>query len=186
MTAWWMALIQFGSSGALGATGVVVGQRVLARREDTRWVRETQREDQRWEREDRHRWTGERQRVFTEYLGLVSTWRPYVRHLRHSPDGHEAPTPDPRTFTHDAERLIAEMELLGSRKVAVAARALWMWFGASSVCLPEQSRSNENKNSFTQGLEVAYQELMLAMRHDLGIGSADLPAHTGDMVRAPT
>ncbi|WP_161240990.1 hypothetical protein [Streptomyces sp. SID2888] len=119
--------------------------------------------------------------MFIEYLGLVSTWRPYVRHLRYSQDSHEAsaPAPDARAFTHDAERLIAEMELLGSREVAVAARAVWMWFGASSVCLPKQSRSDENKNNFTHGLEGAYQDLLTAMRADLGIASVDLPARTG-------
>lgn len=185
MTAWWMALIQFGSSGALGATGVVVGQRVLARREDARWTREVRREDQRWEREDRHRWASERQRVFTEYLGLVSTWRPFVRHLRHSHDPRETyvgPPPDLQAFTHDAERLIAEMELLGSRMVAVAARGVWMWFGASTVCLPDESRSKENKDSFSQGLEDAYQELLRAMRHDLGVVSSELPAPVDDVM----
>ncbi|MGA6221253.1 hypothetical protein ACPESV_13115 [Streptomyces umbrinus] len=185
MTAWWMALVQFGSSGALGATGVIVGQKVLARREDTRWVRESQREELRWDREDRHRWATERQRVFTEYLGLVSAWRPYVRHLRYSPDRHGAEAPDVRTFTHDAERLIAEMELLGSPKVAMAARAVWMWFGASTVCLPDQERSEENKDGFAQGLESAYQDLLRVMRDDLGITGDDLPAHADDLVQSP-
>ncbi|MET9171213.1 hypothetical protein ABZX64_09005 [Streptomyces misionensis] len=117
--------------------------------------------------------------MFTEYLGLVSAWRPYVRHLRYSPGIPDVPAPDARAFTHDAERLIAEMELLGSREVAVAARAVWMWFGASSVCLPEQSRSDENKNSFTRGLEDAYQDLLTAMRTDLGISGILLPTRTG-------
>ncbi|MFC9486756.1 hypothetical protein ACFTZM_11840 [Streptomyces hydrogenans] len=170
MSAWWMTLIQYGSSGALGATGVVVGQRVLARREDRRWLRDNEREEQRWEREDRHRWVNERQRVFAEYVGLVSTWRSYARHLRYSPTQMEvSEAPDTRAFTHDSERLIAEMQLLGCTKAAVAARAVWMWFGASSVCLPERERSEENKDEFTRGLDAAYEDLLQAMRDDLGL-----------------
>ncbi|MFD8741409.1 hypothetical protein ACFV06_41845 [Streptomyces sp. NPDC059618] len=84
--------------------------------------------------------------------------------------------PEPKTFTHDAERLIAEMELLGSPDVAVAARGVWMWFGASSVCLPDLERSEENKDAFAQGLENAYQDLLKSMRADLGVVVGDLLA----------
>ncbi|WP_272261603.1 hypothetical protein [Streptomyces xanthophaeus] len=179
MSAWWMTLIQYGSSGALGATGVIAGQRVLARREDKRWIRENAREEQRWSREDRHRWVSERQRVFAEYLGLVSAWRAYVRHLRYSSDmTPNVDSPDAKGFTHDSERLIAEMELLGSPRVAEAARGVWMWFGASSVCLADRERSDENKNGFTRGLDGAYQDLLRAMRDDLGLcgGESSFPA----------
>ncbi|MBY8867562.1 hypothetical protein [Streptomyces sennicomposti] len=148
-------------------------------------MREIEREQQRWEREDRHRWASERQRVFTEYLGLVSTWRPYVRHLRYSPEIPPAAAPDVQAFTRDAERLIAEMELLGSRKVAADARGVWMWFGASSVCLPDQQRSEENKDSFAQGLENAYRDLLSAMRDDLGIVGGDLSGQPKELVQSP-
>lgn len=173
-----MSLIQYGSSGVLAATGVIVGQRVLARREDNRWVRESQRELQRWEREDRHRWAAERQRVFTEYLGMASAWRAYIRHLRYSPDMPYEETPASRTLTHDAERLIAEMELLGSGKVAVAARALWMWIGASAACLPEQGRPEKNKDGFVRQLDDAYQDLLVIRRDDLGLESPLADVHS--------
>lgn len=157
--------------GVLGTLGAAVFTQVWqARQEQSRWTLQV-------EREDAQRWSTDRALTYAEFLALMSEWRKWVMTLRYSAgevprDLIDQGMPDGRSYTHDAEKLLARIDLVGSRAVRDAARGLWLWAGASAAALSEAGRSTQNRDTFMRGVEDSYDDCVKSMRVDLGITDA--------------
>lgn len=125
------------------------------------------------ENEDRHRWAATRAELYAELLAGISEWRTWARSLRYSaptvPSAALRKPPDGRFITHDAERILAQIDLVGTPAVRSSARGLWLWVATSSFALAEGGRSEKNRDEFMRGVEDSYSECVAAMREDLGV-----------------
>jgi hypothetical protein len=187
-TPWWATLLGYGIAGLLGVFGVVVGQHITARRDETRWQRERVREGERWKREDERQWLVDRREAYAGLHAAVEAWHDVLL------DSWSAWKVRGRVDDDFRERLASVrrefgaprglVDLLAPEHVRAQVRKVYVRMRYFGLLLQADDTTRDDADANWTRLLQTEQELLRRLREDLGIVD-DEEQQSGEKTPAP-
>lgn len=161
-----------------GLAGVLVSQVIAGRREDKRWLRDSEREDVRWDR-DRHARTYEaRSASYAEVIGVIEEidWALYrafkAVEAGQQPDEHL--TDELRGALKQAGRSLGAFNLHSPEPIRATVRESMLPRSRLATVLLDGSYDKAvHREHWNQG-KHAYKQLRAALRSDLGLDAEEV------------
>lgn len=175
----------------------MAGQRLAAKRDDARWVRERDRESERWAREDQTRFHERRREIYRQFMEKLSELRTAALRIDltgQSPQFREKVERNVARLMPsdkwvdgligDASRLLPEMQLLCGYALIVTEAQSALDHMRDTILLRRDAMNDDVPwqmmataiDEQVRHLREAYDTCLLLMRQDLGLrGNSDFP-----------